>query len=263
MRRGVLALAAALCLGFVAAACSPITSLFHTRDALHNAGYQSVSLKLPENTNSDNLGVSVSVEALPVPSTAENVASIVWHHFGERFDQLNVTVHGQGETLHESYSFDQMQSLFGPRSSGMDRTTLSSALTRLGLGVVIGFVALVALVVVVAVLVTRGRRRRTTGPRGSQPWGGPPPAWPSGGPPSWGASPHSGGWGSPPPATPVAPVGSQPPGWGPAPAWVSAPQAATPPSGPPLWPAPTDPPRSEESAPSPGAGAAADTGNAP
>jgi hypothetical protein len=184
----------------------------------------------------------------------------VWHHFGERFDQLNVTVHGQGQTLHQSFSYDQMRSLFGPRSPSMDSTTLSSALTRLGLGVIIGFVALVGLVVV-AVLVTRGRRRRTTGAPGGQPWGGAPPAWSPGGPGPPGPA-QGPGWG-PGTAWNQPPGGPGAPGWGPAPGWVAAPQAPTPSSAPPLWPAPRDPPRNEPGGPSPGAGAPAEPDGSP
>jgi hypothetical protein len=149
-----------------------------------------------------------------------------------------------------------MRSLFGPRSPSMDSTTLSSALTRLGLGVVIGFVALLGTVVLVAVVVSRARRRRTAGLQASHPWGGPPPAWSPGGAGAPGSvqAPGSGPgtvW-SQPPSGPAAPE------WGPAPGWVAAPQAPTPSSAPPLWPAPRDPPRNEPNAPSADAGAPAD-----
>ena len=203
-------------LALVLSGCGPIGATLDTQTALRNAGYQSVSVTFSVG-NADEVKTSVTVNAVPSDSNANDVARIVWQKFHERFSLLAVTVHGSGPALTRDYSYSELVSLFGPRNPAYDRTSLSSATARLGVIIIVVLVVLVAAVVFVIVMVTRRRRRR-------------PPTWPGGGPP-WmqgGPPPGGGPWH---PGVPWQPSGPPPPQGGP-----------QPPATFPLWPPPQGPP---------------------
>lgn len=207
--RRLIAMVSILAGAALLAGCGAVSSLLDTDNGLRNAGFQSVSVK----PSGNDLNASVTVSAIPTRSDVEEVASVVWRDFHERFDNLNVTVHGQGQTLHQTLSFDQVQQLFGARNPAWNRHTLESDTARLGLLVLIGLGAAAAVVVAIVLIVARRNRRR-----GPPPW--PPGPYPgySGPPPGAG---QAGGYpGSPPyyPPPPHPPIPDRPAGgWGPPP----------------------------------------------
>jgi hypothetical protein len=204
-------------LALVLGGCSALSSLLSTRDGLRNAGYQSVSVK----PSGNDLDTTVTVNALPSQDDVHGVAGVVWNDFHERFDNLNITVHGQGQTLRQSLSFDEVQQMFGPRNPAWNRTTITGATKQLGF-VVLGVVAVVVvIVVVIIVLVVRRKRRRRPqppwtpyppygqpgyggmpGPYGPPPAAGPtygaPPYYPPPSEPPLPERPNDGNWGTPP-----------------------------------------------------------------
>lgn len=220
--------------------CGPIASTIHTQTALRDAGYQSVSVNFNIG-NTDEVKVSVTVDAQPVLSHADDVAHIVWDKFHYRFSVLAVTIHGSGPSVTRDYSYPDLVAMFGPRNPAYDRTSLSSAATRLGVIVIVLVVVLAVAVVVTVVMVTRRRRRRPpTWPHGGPPWmqGGPPPP----GAPVWQGGPPA------PPQGPGAPPASFPM-WPPPQGPPQAPPSAGSQSGPPpSWPPAPSPPAEDDSA---------------
>ena len=194
----------------VLAGCSALSALLDTQQTLHNTGYQSVHVGFHTNGAADDIDVSVTVSAAPTQADALNVASVVWAHLHERFDVLDVTVHGTGPTLTRDYSFDELQQAFGPRNPSWNTTTVAAGTEQLGL-VVLGAIGAIALtVIVVAIILTRRRRRRS------------PPGWPG-----WPGGAGPGG----PPGSPggVGPAGGVTPGY---PMWPPPPQPPRPVAGP-------------------------------
>ncbi len=221
----ILALVAAAAL---LAGCSALSALLDTQQALQDAGYQSVHVGFHTNGSADDIDVSVTVSAAPSQADAVNVASVVWARLHERFDFLDVTVHGTGSAVTNDFSFDELQQMFGPRNPSWNQTTVAAGNQQLGF-IIIGVLAAIALAIVAgAVFFTRRRRRRA------------PPGWPGGpgglGPAAWPGGPPQPGW----------PGGPPQPGWpgGPGPAGGVSP-------GYPMWPPPPQPPRppSEPAAP--------------
>jgi hypothetical protein len=214
--------------GVLVGGCGPIAATIDTQTALRDAGYQSVSVNFSVG-NTDEVRVSVTVNAEPTLSDADDVAHIVWNKFHERFSLLAVTVHGSGPSVTRDYSYSDLVTMFGPRNPAYDRTSLSSATTRLGVIVIVVLVVLAAAVVLTVVMVTRRRRRRAP----AWPAGGPP--WMQGGQPPGGHPPGRGPWqpGGPPPPPPGGPwqPGTSPP-----------PGPAQPPASFPMWPPPQGPP---------------------
>lgn len=240
MRVSVAAALAALLVTLVSG-CGPIGALFDTQQALTNAGYQSTSVNFSVG-NGDEVKVSVTVNAPPTQSNADDVAHIVWQKFHERFSLLAVTVHGSGPAIVRDYSHSDLVSLFGPRNPAYDRTSVTSATQRLGLIVIIVLVVLVLGVIMTVVMVRRRRRgRRPPWPPGTPPWmqGGPPPGattgWTPGTPAPGGPQPPASYpmWPppqGPPPGRPTQPQpAGNPPGTDQTPAWPPAPPP--PPSG--------------------------------
>ncbi len=229
----------------------PIASTIHTQAALRDAGYQSVSVNFNIG-NTDEVKVSVTVNADPVLSHADDVAHIVWDKFHYRFSILAVTIHGSGPSVTRDYSYSDLVTMFGPRNPAYDRTSLSSAATRLGVIVIVLLVVLAVAVVVTVVMVTRRRRRRPpTWPQGGPPWmqGGPPPP----GAPVWQGGPPTPpqGPGAPPASFPMwPPPQGPPPGQGGQPG-LNPPPIQGPPQGPPQAGSPSGPPPSWPPAPSP------------
>ncbi len=211
-RRGWRLIVVAVVTGaIVLSSCSGITSIIDTQTALQNAGFGSVQVKTDVTANT--LSVSVGVDVRPVEADARRVALVVWQTFHERFDRLNIAVHGGGQTVDESFTFDQLEASLGARNPAWNRTSVEAG-TRyfayLVIGVVGGFLALV---VVVVLLVQRRRRRHRPPWTGGGPWPGYPP----------GGYPPVPGGGYPPPA------GGPPPGYGRPPGYPDRPPPPDPP----------------------------------
>ena len=238
-RVSVAAVLAALLMTLLSA-CGPISALFDTQQALTNAGYQSASVNFSVG-NGDEVKVSVTVNAPPSQSNADDVAHIVWLKFHERFGLLAVTVHGSGPAIARDYSHIDLVSLFGPRNPAYDRTSVTSATQRLGLIVVVVLVVLVLGVILTVVLVRRRRRGRRP-----PPWPPGTPPWMQGGPPPGASPPWTAGTPAPGGAQPPASFPMWPPPQGPPPGRPPQPQPAGNPPGTeqtPAWPpAPPPPP---------------------
>jgi hypothetical protein len=209
--------------------CTVVSSLVDTQQGLQRNGYQSVSVKYKFNNDSNGVSVSVSVDAPATQTDVQNVAQVVWQDLHERFDFLEVTVHGTGggagAVQRATFTFADLQSLFGPRNPSWNKTTITGSLEHLGLAVLIGIVVVIAAIVAIVVSIRRRNRRRRPpwvggGGTGMPMWPAPPgppwAPWTPGAPPP--GPPPGSGWSPPPP-----PPGS---GWSPG-------QPAPPPSPPP------------------------------
>jgi hypothetical protein len=248
VRRVGLALLAVVLAAGLLAGCGTVSALVDTTNALRSAGYSSPNVSI--DANNDAIDVSVAAAVAPTPTVARDVARVVWNSFHERFDVLDVTVHGSGPDVTASYSFDQLVQLFGARPAAWNRTSVRSGALQAGVVTIVVVAVVVALAVVVVVLALRHRRSRRAlagygfpgfpggGPPGSYPPAGPPPgSYPPYGPPP-GSYPPAGPPGSYPPYGP--PPGSYPPA-GPPPG--SYPPYGPPPGPyPPYEPPPADPP---------------------
>ena len=202
----------------VLGSCGVVSNLLDTQQALRDAGYQSVHVGFHDNGGADNIDASVTVAAEPTQQDVLNVASVVWAKLHERFDNLSVTVHGNGTSVSHQFTFDELQQAFGPRNPSYNSTTVAGGVRQLGFEVLAALAAIGAIVAVVAILITRKRRRIRQAGVAGWPAVAPAPGAPPVGWPGVQATPgaHPGGWPGPPPAAP--------PGW-------------------PLWPPPAHPPR--------------------
>jgi hypothetical protein len=189
--------------------CTVISSLIDTRQALQRGGYQSVSVNYKFTHAGDGVTVSVSVGAPATAADVHSVAGLVWQHLHERFDFLDVTVHGTGSgagaVQRGNYSFADMEAMFGQRNPNWNKTSVRSSVEHLGLAVVIGIAVVVAVIVVIAVSLRRRNRRRRPpwvggGGSGAPLWPAPPgppwAPWTPGAPPPPGRHPGP-GWGPP------------------------------------------------------------------
>jgi hypothetical protein len=256
-RRWLVAAAALLGAATLLGGCGVISAMLDTQQGLKDAGYQSVHVGFHDNGGADDVDVTVKVAAEPTQNDAVNVASVVWAKLHQRFDNLDVTVHGDGTSVSRRFTFDEMQQTFGARNSSYNSTTVADSVKELGFAV-LGGLALVAVVIVVAIVLTTRKRRRKrqaalagwpSGPDGY--WtpgppapGGPAPdaAWPTVNPQVENGPPASGAPGPAPPVAPGPPASIAP---GPPPPIAPGP----PPPGWPLWPPPTHPPRPVEAPP--------------
>jgi hypothetical protein len=210
-RRWPVVLLVLLATTLLAAGCGALSALIDTQQSLQNAGYQSVHVGFHANGQADDVDVGVTVSAAPTQADSLNVASVVWAHLHERFDYLDVTVHGTGPSVTTDYSFGNLQQTFGPRNPSWDKTTVAAGTEQLGF-IIIGAIAAIGVTIaVVAILVTRARRRRRGPPGwpgGQGPAGRPgvqgPAGWPGGTGPAGGVAPGYPMW--PPPPQPPRPA---------------------------------------------------------
>jgi hypothetical protein len=226
----------AVALTVAVAGCSALSTLLHTQNALTNAGYKSAHVSSSFSGDVSTVKASVTVDSVPTTSDANDVAKVVWQSFHERFDYLEVTVHGSGSTVQQEYTFEQLQTAFGARNPAWNRTTVRSAYHAVGVEIVIGLVVLALLVVLIVVLVTRGRRRKRA-----------VAGWPYGAPYGPGGPYVPGGAPGPPYGAPPPPPHSGPPSWAPPPP-PSGGQGA---GGYPMWQPPPHPPRDPSKEPPP------------
>jgi hypothetical protein len=237
----VVLLGAAALLG----SCGVVSAMLDTQQGLKDAGYQSVHVGFHDNGGADDVDVTVTVAAEPTQTDTVNVASVVWAKLHERFDNLDVTVHGGGTSVSRRFTFDEIQQTFGARNPSYNSTTVSDSVKQLGFGVLAGL-AFAGVVITVVIVLTRKRRRKrqavwaggSPGPGGY--WTPGPPSqgapWPGGHPPGATGPAQFGSPGLPPTASPGPPIPGPPP--------TAAP--GLPPPGRPLWPPPPYPPRPVE-----------------
>ena len=280
--RSALAAVAVVAASLGLAGCGGLVgSYLGTRQALRNAGFQSVSVQAHFASSGDRVSANVSVAAPPSENDVRDVASVVWNHVHQRFSLLTVTVKGtgsgQGQVLRRPYTFSQLEALFGARNPAWNQNTLSQAAERLGFAILGGIVVVIVGIAVIAVVIARRRRRlelASGGPTGPRPtgvplwappsgppppaeWSPPPSGW-SGSDPGWSPNPSppspAGPWPAGGPSPPPVPAGSWPDGGpsasvsapAPPPAAPATPAASTPPAPwpatPPAAVAPTVPP---------------------
>jgi hypothetical protein len=231
--------------------CGVVSAMLDTQQGLRDAGYQSVHVGFHDNGSADDVDVSVTVSAEPTQNDTVNVASVVWAKLHERFDNLAVSVHGDGSSVSRRFTFDELQQTFGARNPSYNSTTVAGGVKRLGFEVLGGLAVLVIAIVLTAIFLTR-RRRRNRQPAWPGWSPGPAPAGMAGQPlcPGGPPSPYAGGSGAFPPSAAAPPP---PPSVAPAPPLSPYAAPAPPPPGWPLWPPPPHPPRPAEAAgPSPG-----------
>jgi hypothetical protein len=244
IRRRLAVVVVALVAAVLLAGCGgAIGSLIRADQALVNAGYTSVQVTPttgPGSSTDGSVDVRASLGAAPTTADVRQVTRIIWEDVRVRFDDVEITLHGGGKTVHATASFAQLQQQFGARNPAWNTTTLHKSVTDLGLFVVAAFLVVAGVVVVIVVLaVRRSRRRRPPNypppnypSAASSPPGYPPSAsWPPPGAPAGAPSPPPGppaGTPSPPPGAPGPPAGapSPPPSGGASPGGRWAPPPA-------------------------------------
>jgi hypothetical protein len=207
--------------------CGVVSALLDTRQGLRDAGYQSVSVHFDFGGVGGRVTAHVAVAAPPTQADVRDVASVVWHQLHERFDTLDISVRGTGtgagQVANQTYTFAELQAMFGARNPSWDRTTVKHSAEQLGFAVIAAIVV-VAAAIVAGVLLTRRRRRRGIWGGGGPPWAGegraplwPPPPGPPASPlwaPGRPAPPAEGSW-EPVVGVPPSPAGSPAEGsWG-------------------------------------------------
>lgn len=227
MRRRLLALLLIASVGLLAG-CSAFNSLVNTDQALRDSGYQSVKVSPKPTTNS--LSVEVTVSAVPSDANVKDVGGVVWRTFHERFDYLDITVHGTGQELTRRLTFSQMVEAYGQRNPSWNSTSVKSGTLRIGLIVIVAVLVVVG--IIVALIVVARRRSR----RGRPPWPGPGAGYPGG---PYPGGPYPGGQ-YPGGQYPGGQYPGGPPPWpyGPPPAYPPQPPPQDPPQAPPGWGSP-------------------------
>ena len=111
--------------------CGVLSSLVNTEQALRDAGYQSVGVNFDLSNSEDGVKVRVSVDAPATQTDVQDVARVVWYNLHERFAFLDVSVHGTGGGVGADqtgdYTFDDLQSLFGPRNPNWNKTSVGQS----------------------------------------------------------------------------------------------------------------------------------------
>jgi hypothetical protein len=228
IRRRLAVVVVALVAAVLLAGCGgAIGSLIRADQALVNAGYTSVQVTPttgPGSSTDGSVDVRASLGAAPTTADVRQVTRIIWEDVRVRFDDVEITLHGGGKTVHATASFAQLQQQFGARNPAWNTTTLHKSVTDLGLFVVAAFVVVAGVVVVIVVLAVRRSRRRR--PPNYPPPNYPPPGYPMSAP--WPLPGTPAVAPTPPPVAPGPPAGapSPPPSGGASPGGRWAPPPA-------------------------------------
>jgi hypothetical protein len=104
---------------------------------------------------------------------AERAAEVVWTVFPLRFDLLRIELLGSFEGAVSTFTYGELDELFGPRNPALDEKALGDDVVRTGVGIAAvlaigGFLFLGALTLAVVLAVRSSRRRK----------GVTPPPWP-------------------------------------------------------------------------------------
>jgi hypothetical protein len=176
VNRGRRVAAGALLTGIVLlTACTTIRGLVDTEDALKRAGFTEVDVGFSSAEGFDQVEVTVgpaSSEGGP-DAQADQAATVVWTTFPLRFDLLRVELLAPYQGAVTTYTYGEMEEIFGPRPPGLDDKELGDDVVRTGVivaAVLVGggllFVAAATLAIVLGVRASRRRKSVT------------PPPWP-------------------------------------------------------------------------------------
>jgi cobalamin biosynthesis Mg chelatase CobN len=198
--------------------CGQLKAAEQTGQALARAGYKQAGVNV--NTSVLNGQSSQTVVQVRYSSRAsddaalgaeqDKAAQIVWENAPVRLSAVMVTaithqvgvpgVGGAQTSRGRAYSRQELASSYGPRPAGLDKQPASGVPPVVAnLLAVLVLVGAVAVVVLLAVLTFRRRRRPVSGA-----WGPPGQQWPSQWPSQWQGRPTP-GWGPPgPPTSPPA-----------------------------------------------------------
>ncbi len=182
-RRPGAALVVAL-VGLVAlAACSTVRGLLDTERALERAGYTQVDVGFSSANGFDQVEVGLvpaptELSEVDADDEAERAAEVVWTVFPLRFDLLRIELLESSDGAVSTFTYGEMDELFGPRDPALDEKALGDDVVRTGVGIAVvlavgGLLFLGALVLAVVLIVRASRRRKGISP---PPW---PPAAPS------------------------------------------------------------------------------------
>ena len=151
-RLAVPVLMAALVLG----ACARVQGVADTRRALKHAGYSDVDVSLETTGVLGFVTVELSTAGAP---RLERAAEVVWDTLPVRFYTLLFAVDGQSV----SYTYDDLQGLFGDRDPSLDRRQVDEEVVKSGLKLMLlltaGAVASVGVVVALGLPALRAARR--------------------------------------------------------------------------------------------------------
>jgi hypothetical protein len=148
------------------------------------------------------------------------VAAIVWRNLPFRIDRFTVAPRGLVDAR-RTYPRPLLESRFGPRPAGLDRSPSELARRAIVIAAVVALLVLVAVVLIVVLVVRAVRRRPSPQPAGAWPQGQPPWGQPGTGQPPWGqpgyGRPPEQGWAQPRPGPPAGrpedrPAGAPEPG---------------------------------------------------
>lgn len=157
------------------AGCTTIRGLIDTENALKRAGFTGVDVNFDSANGFDQVKVAAhprSTESDPQVE-AEEVARVVWTSFPLRFDLVRVELLGTEGSSPTTFTYGEMQEIFGPRPPALDEKELGDDVVRAGVGVaivlVVGGLLFLAAVVLAVVLGVRASRKRASVT---------PPPWP-------------------------------------------------------------------------------------
>ncbi|HMD46670.1 MAG TPA: hypothetical protein VKG43_10945 [Acidimicrobiales bacterium] len=162
---GVLAATVAL------AGCGVISGISNTASDLASSGYANATITFHATSSGPgDVTATVDPEASATGSStvdtgdqAHQVASIVWQQLPGAFGRLTVAIRGRGT---RTFTHAQLVTLFGPRSSGLDATSVANEVGGTGAGTVLGFGVLVlvfSMAAVLTVVVVKRVNRRAAG----------------------------------------------------------------------------------------------------
>ncbi|MDQ1709221.1 MAG: hypothetical protein QOG49_606 [Frankiaceae bacterium] len=220
LRAALAALSATVLLG----ACTTVTGLARTQQALQTAGYDKAKVEFSPAGGNTVLKVSYRTAVTDVTALRDEyaaVARLVWQKAPISFDEVDVSAsRAPGACVGDCqnvFSRAALSALYGPRAPGLDHDTRRE-LFGVGVVVIVGVLGLIGLTIG---LIARARRRATVSPWS---YGQPPPVAPPRYPPAPGYGPPQPDYVAPPPPPP-------PPAWPPA---TPAPAYEPPPPPPPV-----------------------------
>lgn len=154
-----------LCL-LVAAGCGALTEVMNLSKRINDLGYSNVSVN--HNTTNGFDTVSITAAGGPEGGNGEDIARMVWDTYPAEVDKVVLTLNG------EEYSGTaaELEKAFGPRKiqPDPDNSFGKSALWWIiGIGVFV-LLAIVGVIILVVVLIKKGRRRQSMPQHPYQPY---------------------------------------------------------------------------------------------
>jgi hypothetical protein len=157
-----------------------VGGLLTTQSDIRSDGYSSVKLSFVDSET--NLTVSATSSSTATTADVKAVAQIVWRSFHLRFGDLTVKVHSGSAERQQTFTFTELQQIFGPRDPAYNKTSVRESFEHFGLVVLIIIVVVVVLVVLLILWIVHRRRKKNRMAAQPPPWGqtqgpGPPPPW--------------------------------------------------------------------------------------